>query len=348
MSIIAQKNYKASTIRDIQQHITLSELYKRFPKKPYCSDDLSFGVTIRILPIALTYAYIQQNHPLFINTLVFDVDHRVVDPNTLEAVWDSADLPPPNLVAQTPESGRGHLFYFLADGVPLTDAARRKPIEFLADIQKVYTKLLKADPGYSDFICKNPFNEKWVLWELHANSYALNELASFADMSLARRSNKNTTTVDVTGLGRNCSIFEIARRWSYKNINDYWAPGGFERWLDAVTQKCESINSEFATPLFFPEIRGIAKSIAKWTWRRITPTGRQELIERTHTSEKQAERGRKARNQKEAGQASGESRRANSEQNRASAILLRASGSSYPKIAAVLGVSLSTAWEWCK
>ena len=78
----------------------------------------------------------------------------------------------------------------------------------------------------------------------------------------------------------------------------------------------------------------------------MTPAGLQDLIERTHTPEQQAERGRKASNQVEAGIASGQARKLSSEQDMATARLMRAQGHTQQAIADALGVSLRTVKYW--
>jgi DNA-directed RNA polymerase specialized sigma24 family protein len=106
------------------------------------------------------------------------------------------------------------------------------------------------------------------------------------------------------------------------------------------------LNGEFMQPLPFGEVKATAKSISRWTWQRMTPAGLQDLIDRTHTPEQQAERGRKVTNQVEAGVASGQARRLFSEQDRATARLMQAQGHTQQSIAAVLGVRQGTISKW--
>ncbi|MGC9200335.1 MAG: replication initiation protein, partial [Acidobacteriaceae bacterium] len=143
------------------------------PFKPYCTDDL--GVGLRVLPLskALSKAYIQHNHPGMVWTLAFDMDREIVDPTDFWPVWDLAKLPPPNAAIQTIRTGRGHLLYFLAAGVCTTSAARLKPMEYLAAIERAYTVALGADPGYAKLITKNPYNTRWRVWEIHGTLYTL-------------------------------------------------------------------------------------------------------------------------------------------------------------------------------
>ena len=141
-------------------------------------------------------------------------------------------------------------------------------------------------------------------------------------------------------------MFDTGRFWAYGAVREYWAPNGLGQWSKAVLERLQAINGEFPQPLPFAEVKATAKSISGWTWQRMTPAGLQDLIERTHTPEQQAERGRKATNQAEAGVASGQVRKLSSEQDRATARLMRAQGLSIQAIADALGVSLRTVKYW--
>jgi DNA-binding NarL/FixJ family response regulator len=80
--------------------------------------------------------------------------------------------------------------------------------------------------------------------------------------------------------------------WAYKAIREYWAPGEAERWESAVMTEAQTLNI-FAEALPRQEIKCIARSVARWTWRNTTPAGFQEYIDGTHNSK--AQRARRAK-----------------------------------------------------
>ncbi|MGC9293629.1 MAG: primase C-terminal domain-containing protein [Acidobacteriaceae bacterium] len=155
---------------------------------------------------------------------------------------------------------------------------------------------------------------------------------------------------EVYGTGRNVTLFHETRFWAYSAIRDYWAPNGLPRWQKAVLGHVEAINGQFERPLPHSEVKAIAKSIATWTWKKITPQGLRELIERTHTPELQRERGKRNTPEQQAakGIASGEARRAAREDLQATARLMAAAGHSTREIEAKLGVDHVTVWRWLR
>ncbi|MFH9952519.1 primase C-terminal domain-containing protein, partial [Streptomyces luteogriseus] len=68
------------------------------------------------------------------------------------------------------------------------------------------------------------------------------------------------------GLGRNVTMFDTARKWAYPQ---WWhhRNGTADQWLRLVLQHCHAVNTEFADPLPFVEVRATAYSIGKWIWR---------------------------------------------------------------------------------
>ena len=232
------------------------------PARPYCTDDPSSGVAILRKSIALRKRHIQLDPPKLIRWLPFDVDR----PDACFAS-ESASLPAPNFVAVNPENGHSLTAYLLAVPVRKFDGSHRGPIEYLAAIERGFRRRLGADPGYSGLIAKNPLHPHWrVDWPM-PRPYEMGELAGALDKRDMRPEPKSETL----GLGRNCSIFDDARHWAYRNVLDFKRAGAaFERWEARLLQVVQGHNLIFSDPLPHSELRHIAKSIAKWTWRRFS------------------------------------------------------------------------------
>jgi hypothetical protein len=230
----------------------------RLPRRPYCSNDLSRGLVIRPAATALQHRHLQPNAPLEAAWLVFDLDY----PGAAIA-WERANLPPPTLTVSNPENGHAHLFYGLTAPVAMSDAARDAPIRYAAAVQAAFLARLCADPGYAGLIAKNPFHDSWrALWVQHL--YDLHELAEYVELP------KRRPQSDALGLGRNCALFDELRAWAYQWIREYKRnEADLDQWHRAVLGQAEKLNA-FSVPLPFSEVRAIAKSIAKWTWRNFS------------------------------------------------------------------------------
>lgn len=265
-----------------------------------------------------------------------------IDREGAALAWEGL-VPEPNFITINKKNAYAHLAWSLKAGVTTTTAGHIKPLEYLAAIERTYTFLMGADPGYTGLITKNPLHSRWTLWEKHSHAYTLGELAEDLDLKAA----KPRSMDEVSGLGRNCLMFDEARQWAYKSVSEYWTRSEAD-WHQAVLAQCQSINRGFHAPLPTSEVSATARSIAKWVWRHHTPKTRAELIQRTHTPEQQAERGRRASNQSQAGQKSGEVRRELSMSEKARAILLRSDGRTQTEIATELGVSQATVSIWLR
>ncbi len=327
----------------------LAPFFAHAPPKPYCTDRLDAGLKVRPLAQAVAYRYLQANGSGMVWTLVQDVDRDIAEVSTAQR-WNLAG-PEPDAVVLNSANGYGHLFWYLAAGVTTTSAARLGPMRYLAAVEDGLCRAVGGDVGYAGLITKNPLHKDWQVIERHGKLWTLDELAAGLDLSPANARRWAPASIEEAyGTGRNVGLFTEARFWAYSAIRDYWAPDGFPRWLEAVLGHVEALNRRLRAPLPYSETKAIAKSIAKWTWQRLTPQGRQDLIERTHTPEQQRRRGRKATNQLEiaslGGKASGEARRAAREGLRATARLMAAAGQSTRQIGAVLGVNQSTVVRW--
>lgn len=241
------------------------------PHRPYCADTKHFA-RIRPKVIALGERHIQLNPPGHHAWLILDIDR----PGAALA-WEDANLPPPTYVAVNPENGHAHIGYALSSPVCKTDAARLKPIRYLAAIEHAYTEKVGADFAYAGPLAKNPLHPCWRLWEpANAPSYELGYLAEFVDLP-------NKLASVSAGVGRNCVLFDALRAWAYTAVRTFWRPGGQQPWYEAVRRQAESMN-RFPRPLSNSEVAGIARSIARYVWRRFSPADFREL---------QAERGRR-------------------------------------------------------
>lgn len=113
--------------------------------------------------------------------------------------------------------------------------------------------------------------------EWREEAYTLDELADYLDLSASAR-----RSIDKHyGMGRNCHLFEMTRKWAYRAIRQGWPE--FSQWLDAVIQRVEMYNASLPVPLSPPECRAIGKSIAKYTHRNFTPETFAQYVADTHT-----------------------------------------------------------------
>lgn len=52
------------------------------------------------------------------------------------------------------------------------------------------------------------------------------------------------------GLGRNVTVFDFVRLWSYKKVRQFKGQqGGFVHWQKAVYDRCMARNSDFTRPM---------------------------------------------------------------------------------------------------
>jgi len=236
------------------------------PTKPYCADDLSNGLVVRSKKHALKKPHIQVNGPSSVRWLVHDLDYA-------EARFAHRDacLPPPNIIAINNANGHAHAFILLEVPVAKHSEARPKPLQFLAAIERGIRRRLNADPAYSGLICKNPLNCRWEVECRRARPYTLLEL----DDSLFEHDKSwDFSPAIAYGHSRNCACFDAVRKIAYREVLDAKRTGiscqQFEAWLASVAWQ---INLNFSQPLPPSDIRAIAKSVAKWTWKKFSEEG---------------------------------------------------------------------------
>ena len=306
--------------------IVLDHFINTIPKKPYASDDLMYGVKIYSKDAALRKVYLQPNHPYYLHNIVFDLDYSA---SLVEILYSKTGIPLPNLIVENKENGRSHAIYYLKTPVFKTDASRQKPIIYLNAIQRTLQHVLDADVNYTGLICKNPLNDRWRTNTLRQTPYTLDELANKLEIDWKQIS-KPIKQNEAVGLGRNCYLFHTARLWAYVAIRKHRG-ATYSIWLQSVLDHCLKLNESITDPLGYNEVRGIAKSISRYCWKR-DPHCYAMFIER------QTLKGRKG------GKAKGEAYSFKREQ----AVRYKASGMSYTEIADKLNVSRRSVIYWCK
>ena len=231
-----------------------------FPQFPLCSDDLSHGVWREKLSKARLLPYIQANPQRLVWALLFDVDrpHAALS-------WDYTDMPPPTWTTENPENGHAHLAYKLVAPVAVSNAARMKPIRFLAGIQAEMTRTLGADRAYVGLITKTPMHPAWRTKVWRQEPYELTELAEWLPEDFMWR--PKPPRPETIALGRNVTLFDELRAWAYPKRRSYsaWGP-----WHQECLAQAQLLNT-FPTPLPYSEVKATAKSVAKWTYAKCSP-----------------------------------------------------------------------------
>lgn len=314
-------------IEEIEKPTQLSLFEDNLPHRPYCTDDKELGLQVRPKSIAMGKKIIQPNTVAKVLWLVFDYDKTDV----LGRI-EETNLPYPNLLVINPQNGKSHIFYSLVTPVCKTDNARWKPLQYLAKVQYSLSQKLGADIGYSGLVAKNPLHSHWKVLQLSPHSYDLGELAEYLDLPL-----KLPKRASTEGLGRNCSIFEIVRHIAYANVLKFRIEHDSSAWDEFILNECQKVNDEFADSLDWKEIKGIAKSISRWTWRKYTKQWSDEKF-----SAIQAKRGRLG------GLKGGRGRTPQDEEKRLVARSMRSEGHTLKAVSLAMGVPLSTVGRWCK
>ena len=311
-----------------QLSLILDQFISTIPNKPYASDNLNYGVKICSKDAALLKVYLQPNHPYYLHNIVFDLDYEA---SLVEILYSKTGIPLPNLIIENKENGRSHAIYQLKTPVFKTDASRQKPIIYLNAIHRTLQHVLDADANYSGLICKNPLNDRWRTNTLRHTPYSLDELANKLEIDWKQIS-KPIKQNEAVGLGRNCYLFHTARLWSYVAIRKHRGKT-YGAWLQSVLDHCLKLNESITDPLGYNEVRGIAKSISRYCWKR-DPHCYAMFIER------QTLKGRKG------GLKGGVARSAQYSDLRLQAKQLHEQGLTQVQIAQILNISTRTLRNW--
>lgn len=216
-------------------------------KTTYCTNDLLNGLKLNRKSNALKKHYLALNTK-YLHYLSFDIDYAGVDTDWL-------NLPPATIKTNNNQNGHCHLLYELITPIINTDIAKRKPLRFYADVESKMSALLKADANYTHLITKNPLSKFWACETIDV-LYDLEELNEYLPSKIIYQEKK-----EISGFSRNCDLFDVVRLMAYRQVKHCANEVGLYNYcLEKLNE-----NNSFTTPLNYNELKGIAKSISKWT-----------------------------------------------------------------------------------
>lgn len=224
---------------------------------------------------ALTMPYIEAN-PTALTSLVI-TDH---DGGRADEIAGLCGLPVPSYVALNRHTRDGHIVYALRTPVVLTDAARRRPVHLLARIEAGLNTVLAGDVAYGGRITKNPqHDEHLTLWGPTYAAYSLEDLwkplealgalPKYSGVTERRKALANS------GTGRNVDLFDLLRKWAYRRVRDHET---LSEWASICHDHAWDRNIDIIGPAYTKgpmldgEVRQIARSVSRWTWRHIPHT----------------------------------------------------------------------------
>jgi hypothetical protein len=246
-----------------EEGMTQLELFTdTLPERPYCTDALG---QLRILPAvqALQKRYIQPNSPWDLRWLVYDLDYP-----TAYMDWRDTPLcPGPSIIVYNRENGHCHFLYALTVPVYTQPGTSLAAIRYAAAVDVALTIVLGADPGYAGLVCKNPLHPGWWTTTWQREPYELGWLADSLALEGYRDKRRHLPPI---GLGRNCTLFEVTRRFAYSHRRECPERALF---ADIYAYAQQYNESRFQYPLPISEIRATARSVTKWVIRRMSDEG---------------------------------------------------------------------------
>lgn len=234
------------------------------PHRPLAADDYTLGIYPCSWLAAACLRTVQLNPSSMTHWLIFDCDHVAADR------WRTAGLCEPTFITINPSNGHHHVVYKLTTPVCMTERGRAGPQRYLRAVREALRAALDGDPGYSGLLTKNPLSACWEVirpvGEIRA--YTLAELSAGLDLRAAGRraapgGDAAEGLAEVGAGGRNRALFDCLRRWAYSRAAS----------ADAVHARASQFNLRLAEPLSGREVSAVAKSVARFVSRHITPNG---------------------------------------------------------------------------
>ena len=179
-----------------------------------CTDDLSAGLGWAPRDLALRQREIAPDPEGWRVALRFDVDcpcegqpHLKLRHCPLAAtIWQQVGLPEPSFTVVNPANGHAHHVYQLRGWLQIdgADASQLKAVRYYAAVERAYTKVLRADPGYAGLVVHNPLSSRYKAMPGAKKPYSLRELASYVTLAPTPRRREP----EIRCIGRNVEVFD--------------------------------------------------------------------------------------------------------------------------------------------
>jgi hypothetical protein len=246
------------------------------------------------------------------------------------------------------EKTTAHAVYMLDTPVHRNQHSKQSPQRLFAALESIYGVKLGADSGYSGLVMKTPWYENHSVYmpDESLNAVSLTEMADFVDFSrynaeIKALKGREKAINEAYSESRNVQVFDMARKKAYSAIRNFWGCQ-YDEWEKFCLKLVEdawgvvsAMNTKNA-PYLISEMKASAKSIAKWTWRNVTPASFELFVAKTH--QPQLQRARQAK--------SVASRLIKTQDKRDQAIELSRDGMKQVEIAQMLGVTDRTIRNW--
>lgn len=194
----------------------------------------------------------------------------------------------PNFLTYNPINSNHQAFWFLKDPVYAQTSTRTNaPYRYLKAIESAYDERYGGDKHFSRHVSRNPLAPFIFTDWRHDKKYSLKELAEVVTLNDKRI---KSGSKQVGNSGRNCEVFEELRLWAYKQST---ANISYKQYLTRVLTQAISFNV-YTSPMALSEVQSIARSVAQYTYNKQHNGTFADYVAKTHTSEIQAERGKKS------------------------------------------------------
>lgn len=248
------------------QHSMKSRFVEKTPLYMLCAESLGHFSCREKKESALAKKYISPNSRGLIGWQFFDIDRA----GAADA-FDEANVAVPNVIIENTKNGHAHYGYALEVPVSNGPKSHKRPMQLLSSVRAGMVRRLGADPHFTYGLNKNPLHADWRTTWLNTKPHTLNDIAVWLEPEDMQPLRRNSDPTEFAERGRNCSLtwdvgkYAIRIGWQMRKAGATQAS-----FLREIEAQAVQLNSSFADPLGYSDVRSIARSAAKWAWSRST------------------------------------------------------------------------------